>query len=251
MSLVITGGVALAYATGVVGLHRYALFRRRASAQGYQTLRWLDWDLLLAGVLPREPAEARPDRECAPVEGGPTPRVLQRAGGRELEALSALVRGDPIPPEAFEEAGFSGADVRWLGLLSELREAPLQVLEAVTRQPPASVAEAALHEWLVAEYEVTALNLELATFSAKRRLKQLFQRFGNDQPALYFARARASAQLGFTGAVLDDLARAVYFSREAPFYLAAVTQLPFIEEARPALMRVCVEGLRRSSGAKR
>ena len=74
-----------------------------------------------------------------------------------------------------------------------------------------------------------------------RRLTKVF----GDQAALYFIRARASSLLGFTGAVLDDLARAVYFSRQAPFYLQAVTQLSFVEDVRPALVRACQEALER------
>ena len=72
------------------------------------------------------------------------------------------------------------------------------------------------------------------------RINRALRRFG-EHPALYLLRARASALLGFNAQVVDDLARAVYFSRQAPFYLRVVTQLPFIEELRPALMRACRE----------
>jgi hypothetical protein len=246
MSLVITGSVALAYATGVVGLHRYTVFRRREQARGYPTLRWIDWDTLLVGVLP--PA-ARVEVALSCAEGGPGPELLQRAAGsRQVALLTALVQGAPVQRDAFAEAGFSGGEARWLGLLSDLRDEPTRVLEELERAPAESVAEASLREWLTVEHRVSPLNLELAAFAAKLRISQSFRRFG-EHPALYFARARASALLGFTAAVLDDLARAVYFSREARFYLEAVVQLPFIEEARPALMRACLDGLARTSGA--
>jgi hypothetical protein len=249
MSLVLTGGVALAYATGVVGVHRYTVHLRRAAARGYPTLRWLDWDTLLAGVLPA--AAERVARVAVPVEGGPTPRVLEREGGpAQVELLAALVSGAPVQTDAFAEAGFSGGEARWLGLLSDLREEPNRVLEELEATPPATPAEAYLREHLALERRVTPVSLELATFATKRRINQSFRMFG-EQPALYFARARASALLGFTSAVLDDLARAVYFSRQAPFYLRAVTEMAFIEEARPALMRACLEGLERVSGAGR
>ncbi len=76
-------------------------------------------------------------------------------------------------------------------------------------------------------------------FATKRRLAAALGRFA-DAPTLYFARAQASAHLGFNQAVLDDLARAVYFSRQAPFYLRLVTELPWVAEARPALYQQCV-----------
>lgn len=246
MSLLITGGVAFAYAAGVVGVHRYTVHRRRERAQGYATLRWLDWDTLLAGVLPPVPTEVA--CSLVPAQGGPAPRLLHRPRSQQVDLLRALVEGSAMPPGAFANAGFSGGEARWLGLLGELREQPTRVLQQLERSPAATVAEASLREWLLVEHGLSPLNLELAAFASKRRLGKLFQRFGN-QPALYFARARASGLLGFTAAVLDDLARAVYFSGEARFYLEAVTQLAFIEEARPALMSACRAGLARTAGA--
>jgi hypothetical protein len=235
--------VALAYAAGVVGIHRATVYRRRALAQGYPTLRWLDWDTLLAGVLP--PAPLHPRTGPVPREGGPVPQVLQREGpSRELALLEALVSGTTVQSEAFGEAGFSGGEARWLGLLAWLREEPRRVLEQLQSAPPDTVAEAYLGEWLVFEQELTPLNLEFVTFGAKRRLSRALERFG-DHPSLYFARARASSLLGFTQTVLNDLARAVYFSRQHPFYLEAVTQMPFVEEVRPALARACREALGR------
>jgi hypothetical protein len=57
--------------------------------------------------------------------------------------------------------------------------------------------------------------------------------------ALYYARAQASALLGFRDSVLDDLARAVYHSRQSPFYLRVVVDMPWVEEARPPLHHQC------------
>lgn len=244
MSLLFAGGVGLAYAAGVIGVHRLTVAQRRAAAQGYPTVRWLDWDTLLGGLLPSTPAAAR--EGPVPREGGPVPRVLLREGPRrELTLLTALVEGSSLQAEAFAEAGFSGGEARWLGTLSWLRDEPWRVLAELERVPAQTVAEAYLREWLVHELEVSPVNLELATFASKRRINVALRRFG-EHPALYFVRARASAQLGFTQAVLDDLARAVYFSREAPFYLQAVTRLPAVEELRPALHRACAEALARA-----
>lgn len=242
MSLYLTGGVALAYAAGVVTVHRVTIARRRAIAQGYPTLRWLDWSSLLQGLLP--PAQAAQRALPRPIEGGPPPRVLARAESREVELMERLVKGTSVQLEAFGEAAFSGGEARWLGLLSRIREEPRRVLEELEVTPANTPAEAYLREWLAFEHMVTPLNLELMTFGAKRRINLSLRRFG-DQAALYFIRARASSLVGFTQAVVDDLARAVYFSRQDPFYLQAVTQMPFVEEVRPALVRACQEALER------
>ncbi|MDP1828493.1 MAG: hypothetical protein Q8L48_34820 [Archangium sp.] len=247
MSLYLTGGVAVAYAAGVVTVHRVAVARRRALAHGYPTLRWLDWGALLQGVLPT--AERVHRALPSAIEGGPPPLVLDRPKSREVDLLEALVAGStPIQLEAFQEASFSGGEARWLGLLSRVREEPRLVLEELETMPANTPAEAYLREWLALEYEVTPLNLELMTFGSKLRINRALRRFG-DQAALYFIRARASSLLGFTGAVLDDLARAVYFSRQAPFYLQAVTQMSFVEDVRPALVRACQEALDRDHDA--
>jgi enoyl-CoA hydratase/carnithine racemase len=247
VSIYLTGGVALAYAAGVVTVHRVAIARRRKLAHGYPTLRWLDWGALLQGVLP--PAE-RVQRELpSAIEGGPPPQVLARAMSREVELLEGIIKGLPLQLEAFQEAAFSGGEARWLGLLSRVREEPRRVLEELEATPANTAAEAYLREWLALEYDVTPLNLEFMTFAAKRRINLALQRFG-DQASLYFIRARASSLLGFTQAVLDDLARAVYFSGQAHFYLQAVTQMSFVEDVRPALVRACQEALEREPGAE-
>ena len=240
MSLYLAGGVAVAYAAGVVTVHRVAIARRRKLAHGYPTLRWLDWSALFQGVLPA----AEPVKRALPtaIEGGPAPQVLARAPSREVELLEGIIRGTPLQLEAFQEASFSGGEARWLGLLSRVREEPRRVLEELEATPANTAAEAYLREWLALEHDVSPLNLELMTFGAKRRINLALRRFG-DQASLYFIRARASSLLGFTGAVLDDLARAVYFSKQAPFYLQAVTQMSFVEDVRPALVRACQEAL--------
>jgi hypothetical protein len=53
-------------------------------------------------------------------------------------------------------------------------------------------------------------------------------------------------------AAIDDLARAVYFSRQATFYLRAVVDAPYIEEVRPVLAYQCRTALAtRQSSAPR
>ncbi|MFT3707975.1 MAG: hypothetical protein QM817_10000 [Archangium sp.] len=241
MSLYLAGGVAVAYAAGVVTAHRLTVARRRALAHGYPTLRWLDWDALLSSVLPAAESVAR-DAPGAP-EGGPAPRVLFRAPSREVTLLDELVAGKPVQAEAFGEAGFSGGEARWLGMLSWIRDEPERIHDELAAREPGSAAEAYLREWLTLHHEVNPLNLELVSFGSKIRINRALRRFG-ENAALYFIRARASSLLGFTGGVLDDLARAVYFSRQAPFYLEAVTQMSFIEDSRPALFRACRDAMR-------
>ncbi len=248
MSVWLTGGVALGYATGVLGLHRLAVHRRRALAMGYAPLRWLDWGTLLDGVQLERSGGGSPWSPELP-EGGPAPTMLREAAptpGRGL--LQALVLGQPVQREAFAEAPFSVEQARWLDLLCDLRDEPTRILEALEAAPATSVREAYLREWLTHEHHLSPLTLELRSFASKRRLNAALTRFG-DAPALYFARARASALLGFTSAVLDDVARAVYFSREAPFYVEAVISMPFVDEVRPALARACRSVAQRISGA--
>jgi hypothetical protein len=247
MSLLFSGGLALAYASGLLGLHRFTVFRRRQAAANYPALEWLDWSTLLSGVLPA--GRTGPGRAVVPAEGGPVTQVLLHAPSPEVELLAALVLGQSLQREVFAEQGFSGGEARWLSMLTELREEPRRVLEELEGATANSVAEAYLREWLVLGLDTTPLTLELQAFSSKRRVNDALRRFG-DHPALYFARARASGLLGLTSLVLDDLARAVYFSQESLFYLEAVVSMTFVEETRPALLRACQDALdRRNAGA--
>ncbi len=207
MGVLFVGGVTLGYAALVVA-------RRRAFADGYPTLRRLDWDTLLSGVGSATPGQAA--------------------------LLTTLREGGAPRQEDFEQAGFSGGEVRWLTLLASLVEEPWRVISELSRRPPETVAQLYLREWLALEHEVNPFNLELASFGSKLRINRALRHFG-EQPALYFIRARASALLGFNAQVVDDLARAVYFSGQSPFYLRAVTDAPFIGELRPPLMRACRE----------
>jgi hypothetical protein len=241
VSLVVTGGVALAYTVGVVGVHRYTVWRRRAKAGNYPALDWLDWDTLFAGLWPS--SLAAPQGK-SPKEGGPAPRCLSTPppAGREAAAalLQQVIDGVPNGAATFEQAGFSGGEARWLAELSAREAQPRAVLERLASQPPVSAAEAYFFEWLSLRLDVTPLTVEWEVYAIKRRLAAAMHRFG-DVPALYFARAHASALLGFTQSVIDDLGRAVFFAREAPFYVDAVLAMPFVQELRPPLGRACRE----------
>lgn len=249
MSLFFTGSVALAYTVGVVGIHRYTVFRRRTSCGNYPALDWLDWDSLLSGLWPT--GEVVP-ADVVSKEGGPAPRCLSvtPAGRAEARALLVkLVGGEAIDAQTFEAAHFSGGEARWLSELSRIRTQPLEVLERLAAQPPVSAAEAYLFEWLTQRHEVGPLSVEWQVYASKRRLAAAIKRFG-DLPALYFVRARAASLLGFTQSVVDDLGRAVFFSREAPFYLEAVLSMPFVAEVRPPLARACEASSKRRVNAE-
>jgi hypothetical protein len=241
MSLFVTGGVALAYTAGVIGLHRWAVWRRRHRADNFPALDWLDWDTLLSGLWPSAPPKTQP-QGAAPRDGGPPPRCLSVAppAGREAAhaLLLRLVQQEAIDVAAFEGVGFSGGEARWLAGLSERVRAPTAVLARLQAQAPVSAAEAYLLEWLSLHHDVSPLTVEWQVYASKRRLSVALKRFG-DVPALYFARAHAASLLGFTQSVLDDLGRAVFFSREAPFYVEAALSMPFVEEQRPPLARAC------------
>jgi hypothetical protein len=245
LSLFVATALGTAYVGGVVGLHRLNVWRQRSAAGGFPTLRWLDWDTLLHGLLPK-PGDGHA-KAPQPVEGGPPTPLLKHAPAPEAKArhelLCALVTGHRVDAPMFEHAGFSGGEAQWLTTLSRTREEPEEVLDRLDDAPSLeTAAQVYLREHLYLALRVHPLNLELAVFSTKRRLMTALERFP-DAPALHFARAKASALIGFNGAVLDDLARAVYFSRQSEFYLRAVVEMPWVGEARPALLHECRSAL--------
>ncbi len=242
-SFLFAGGVACAYVASVIGLHRLNVWRQRKQAGGFRTLDWLDWDTLLEGLLP--PPELPGAFEGRPFGGGPAPSLLsgrpEPAHSARRELLSALVQGISIGEEQLSHA-FSGGQLEWLATLRHVSAQPERALERLKAAELSTAAELYLREYLRLSLEVNPLNLELAVFSTKRHLTQGLERFG-EHPALFFVRARASARIGFNQSAVDDLARAVYFSRQAPFYLLAVTETPYIEEVRPALVQQCRRAL--------
>ncbi len=231
MSVLFAGGVAVAYASTVIGLHRLNVRRMRTQAGGFPTLQRLDWQSLLAGLLP-------PASSTGPSELPPILRGKPAAGFEARHALlTALVGGASV--NQFEAAGFSGGESQWLTTLALAQSKPDEAIKRLFAAPSSTSAEVYLREHLFLRHRANPLNLELSVFAAKRRLAAALIRF-TDAPALYFARAQASALLGFNKAVLDDLARAVYFSRQSGFYLKVITELPWVQEARPALYQQCV-----------
>lgn len=249
MSALFAAGVAGAYIAGVIGLHRLNVRRMRARSGGFPALGWLDWDTLLEGLVPeqaRGPAPADSTPPSPVLGGGPPPRLLRDGPWPGFEArhaiLSAVAAGLSVDPSRFVDAGLSGGQVRWLETLAGVPKDPERILEHLESAKATSVAELYLREHLTLKHRTHAVNLELAVFSAKRRLTAGLARFG-EHPALFFVRAQASARMGLNGAAVDDLARAVYFSRQAPFYLRAVVETPYIAEVRPSLAQLCRESL--------
>jgi hypothetical protein len=241
VSLVLAGGVAGAYIAGIVGLHRLNVRRKRALSGGFAPLRWLDWDCLLAGLLPAG-LKGAASAGVAVHGGGPSPLLLSAAAPPEAEARHALVlavaSGQAVDEATLGAAGFSGGQAKWLRTVSLVARAPDQALERLVASGVGSAAELYLRERLLLAHRTHALNLELSVFGAKRRLGLGLSRFG-EAPELYFVRALASSLLGFNHAAINDLARAVYFSQQAAFYLRAVVETPYIDEARPALAQQC------------
>jgi hypothetical protein len=246
VSLLLAGTVAGVYVAGVVGAHRLTVFRRRSAADALPLLGRWDWDALLDGLLPvveegahRDPAvpERLPSGELTPWA---LCRQVPESARARRAALLALVGGAPpaaLEP-AFMGAGFTGGELRWLQAVAQARHDPALAIARLEAAAPSSPAELYLRERLRLLHETDALNLEWSVFSAKRRLALALKRFG-DQPCLYLARALASSLIGFNQAAVDDLARAVYFSGQAPFYLRIVLEWPYLQEARPALLYQC------------
>ena len=221
------GAAAGLYAATVVGVHRFAVSRRRARAGGFPTLLRLDWDSLLEGLLPQSAAAST---------GPLTPPDLQARRRLLIELMTGTPLGD-VDRRA-REAGLSGGTVEWLRTLAMVGASPEDALERLERAEPTSAAELYLRERLRLVHRTHAFNLELSVFGTKRRLAHALWRFG-DRPCLYFVRALASGLVGMNRAAIDDLARAVYFSGQAPFYLRAVVDAPYIPEARPVLAYQC------------
>ncbi len=248
MSVVLASTVAGLYAGLVVGAHRFNVWRLRSAAGGFRALERLDWESLLEGLLPAQaggPVSGIPEELPS---GAPTPAILRAPLPEEVEPrrrlLLQLVVGPTRVTEegVFRDAGFTGGEARWLATLSRVRNDPGRALERLDNARPTSAQELYLREYLRLKLRTNALNLEFAVFGAKRRLGNALLRFG-DQPCLYFARALASSLIGFNRAAIDDLARAVYFSRQSPFYVRAVLDTPFLQEARPELVFQCSHSL--------
>jgi hypothetical protein len=231
LNALFTGVVATAYAGAVVGAHRWNVWRLRSAAGGFRALHRLDWEALLEGVLPR----------AAGIVGEPEAALEPRRA--LVRALATGVVPTDLRPKA-EAAGFSGGQAHWLELLALARGNPGAAFEQLLRSPLTTAAELYLREYLRLTDRTHPLNLELSVFAAKKQLSAGLTRFG-DVPALHFARALASSLIGFNRAAIDDLARAVYYSGEAPFYVRAVLDTPFLDEARPALVFQCKQAATR------
>ncbi len=245
MSFALPLSVGAAYAFGLVGFHRWNVYRTRRNARFYPTLEWIDWDTVLSGVLSTPDGMGQP--ALTPYSGGPSPRALATSSAthrKKHDVLSALVSGNAVHESLWETSGFSGGEARWLQLVGESRHAPELALERMERTPVADVADAYWRTLLSIRLRPSPLNVEWFVFSNTRQVNRWLQRFG-DHPGLYFIRAKLASLLGRNAAVLNDLARAVYFSREAPFYLHVVTQSGFVDDVRPALAKACRAALER------
>lgn len=85
---------------------------------------------------------------------------------------------------------------------------------------------------------VTPLNVELLGIATLLQLRRALTRFG-PSPELHQALAHAHAVLGQTATALDELGRAVYYARGAPFYAELVLASAYVEQARPRLRESC------------
>lgn len=226
------------YVAAVIGIHRLNIARMRRSAGGFMVLNRIDWESLLAGLLPK----ATPTGATLTLsDGGPLPaRLSATEDTPRSRLLRQIVLGQPaeVTEAEAQAAGFSGGEARFVHVLSLVRTAPERALSLLETMRSDTAAEVYLREHLFLSHRVNPLNLELASFNVRRRLREAIARFG-DEPPLYLARARAAAMLGLNKRAIDDLARAVYFSQQAPFYVAAVLDTPYIAEVRPPLALQC------------
>jgi len=218
----------------------------RQVSGGFPVLRWLDWDCLLDGLVPA----ARPGEPVCPSiswalpDRAPGPRALEQVP-ESLRAVrdawvvllqwpSAAGAGSAV--ETLQASLTRAEDQQWVDTLLQARLRPARALKALAR--PNTVREAYLREYLELTHELTRTNLEWVVFRSKLSLKKALARWP-ESPPLHFVRALASSLMGQNATVLDDLARAVYFSRQSAFYVEAVRRTPYVVEARPALARQC------------
>lgn len=236
--------VVSGYIAAVVGIHRFNVWRMRRAAEGFTALDRLDWDALLSGLLPDPPRSTRASLKLE--DGSPSPLRLEELSNPRARFLKELLFGagssEPPSDVAFAEAGLSGGEASWAKTLWQARRAPEQALQWLEQAKVETAAEVYLREHLALSHQTNIFNRELVSYESTRRLNAAIARFG-DRPELYFARARAKALIGSNRKAIDDLARAVYFSRQAPFYLAAVLDTPYVAEARPPLAFQCRQAL--------
>lgn len=242
------GGAAALYAATVVSVYRWYVWRQKSAAGGFAALERLDWEALVSELLTPVSGPELTDVPSRLPTGEPTPRLLRLplAPGQERRRLLvlAVLGGATLRDDdsRLAEAGIGGAQAEWLVTLSLVRAHPELALKRLEARGPASAAEVHLREYLWLSLRANAVTREVAVFASKRRIGIALRRFGN-APCLFFVRARASALVGLNRAAIDDLARAVYFSRQAPFYVGAVVDTPYIEQARPALAYQCRHAL--------
>jgi hypothetical protein len=235
--------VAGAYTSSVIAIHRLSLWHRRKRGQGYRSLAWLDWHCLVDGlwkVLEGQPAETVISSQGASIE------LTVAAAGEEQKrkVIVDLVKGVPCSERRIVEAGFTESDLVWVSLLAQLKDNPDHVIAQLEHGNNSSLRYVYLYNWIELNHQLNGLNLEWKVFQSKVRLGRALDRLGEQAP-LYFLRAQAAAELGQNSTMVDELARAVYFSREARFYLEAVQTLELVREERPALFLLCEKGLER------
>lgn len=93
----------------------------------------------------------------------------------------------------------------------------------------------ALWAHTVLVYFTHPLNLEFALFRTDRLLRRGLSE-NNNSPLLFYELAHACAHRGRTDEAVDHLARALYFSNGARFYLRPVLEVPEIARIKPALV---------------
>jgi len=88
-------------------------------------------------------------------------------------------------------------------------------------------------------HRLTPINIELVGLSTLVSLQRALARFGST-PELHLGLAHAHAVLGRSTAALDELGRAVYYAKGAPFYVELVLASTYVEQVRPRLRESCL-----------
>jgi hypothetical protein len=204
------------FAAAVFVGYRVALWRQVREVGGLKVLERLHWETLLE-ELP-EPSR-------------------QEVLGQLLAGQSAAVL-----EEVWGRSGVSVDPADWIRILVQAVRTPRDALATLRARTGGSAKETYLTWQLTLGHDVGAVLPELTCLRAKHALGQALARFG-PLPALFGARALASAKMGRIPAAIDDLARAVYYSNQGTFFLRAVLDTPYIESVRPGLVQRCREAL--------
>jgi hypothetical protein len=237
--------IIAAYAVGLGAWYRLSRVKKLKAAWRWPSLQWLDWESLGMPLLRGLELSNGPSAFALLPDGTSAPRWMTSevpTDFRQRATLLVDIVTGALPAFAKEQIAaaswLSEEEKEWALVLAHLRSEPLTALKLLRKAHLDWPEAIALKHQLSLLYQLNAFNRELICFIALRGLGRAKKRF-EQSSILFFVEALALAQLGMNESATNSLARAVYFSREVPFYTRAVLALPHLRETRPELVRQC------------